>query len=650
MFAGIFLAGRLFDLKPGALLLSPPDDQTPHTQAPTLKSTLNLVSPGALIRVEPIPRAGVTTSCRSALTAWAALEPIRHTLAQRGLLDCFTTVDMTAVEAVARGICEIPPRLRINLSTALLAAINNTAAEAPHGALQNFSRLPCLLDALPCLKFGPCDVRTSAETLAQDLAKGIIHPSSLSGIPVALWCTPQEFNRRPNSAGQERPLLVVGRISGLVGKRLCTALDFSSRATAMGSENGENVAGAGASSAGGHHQHHHHLRDCGMVSVVVPPLPPDLKDPDAPQEMPCAIELNRSTDQVWRLAPDAAAALLPQPQQRSEEKATNAKGNKGHHRSDEDAMNGPEVRHAVLCQVLGWRITNEDHNDHNVLQRDLYDLPSQPHHRWLIIEILNDELVVLADLSKDPELISACTASRPWARTAAMWSVAAGGVATALSGVFISAATAAAVVHSLVYGWSSTRLAQALGPRATRQQATAAVASFLQAFPRVAAWREELIVQWERSHEVKTIAGRAHHIHNTSKGDAKLRGRLGKAAVAAVLRGSTEDVLIAIAATVGGCSELSSPISSGSTGQTSTDVAIGSANRSESKRGLLVMRGGCVVIASVKQGKEEEAGRAVRQALQAVRVGSSQLAVPLVIAMGCGEGILHPGMRRPVNA
>ena len=126
-----------------------------------------------------------------------------------------------------------------------------------------------------------------------------------------------------------------------------------------------------------------------------------------------------------------------------------------------------------------------------------------------------------------------------------------------------------------------------------------------------------------------------------------------------VLRGSVEDVLVAAAATVG---KLNSMDSAGVS--VGIDVPInlkfrkgdndgcGDGNAQQCQRsGLLLMRGGRVIIASVKEQQLESVGRAVRQALSSLQVGSGQastIAAPLVITLGCTEGSLHPGYKKSI--
>ena len=107
-------------------------------------------------------------------------------------------------------------------------------------------------------------------------------------------------------------------------------------------------------------------------------------------------------------------------------------------------------------------------------------------------------------------------------------------------------------------------------------------------------------------------------------------------------------LLVAVAAAIG-CVEYSM---SGSirSGDGTICHTTGSGNGGVMKSGVLVMRGGRVIIASVKEGSEEEEAKAIRQAMQGVRVGSVQLAVPVMASMGYSESITHPGARRSLTA
>ena len=126
-----------------------------------------------------------------------------------------------------------------------------------------------------------------------------------------------------------------------------------------------------------------------------------------------------------------------------------------------------------------------------------------------------------------------------------------------------------------------------------------------------------------------------------------------------VLRGSVEDALVAAAATVGKLNSIDSagvsvgidvPINLKFRKGDNNGVGDGNAQQCQ-QSGLLLMRGGRVIIASVKEQQLESVGRAVRQVFSTLQVGSGQastIAAPLVIALGCTEGSLHPGYKKSI--
>ena len=594
----IRLGGRIFDLEVAARLLTPLEPPLSARAAAaagglaplphTLKSTLDLVAPELPkeIRVVPNPRAGVTPACRSTLLLWVVTEPVLRVLASRGLLECFNYVDLPASIAISRGI------------TSLFNS-NNFGATAAK-ALPSSSKLFSILDSqlfpsfLP-MHFGPQHVRVHNSTVEYELSTNILTPEKAQGAIVSLWCTPEELHSRHlGSSPAAAPLLVLGRILNIRrGKRLRTALDFSS---ALDSD--QEMQQVGESKRG-----------CSMVILAVSPLPPTGCDPDSPVAVPCFIELVRPADQLWRLTSEAISRLFFEG-------------------SLEQKVEGEAAVSSTICEVLAWQRTPQPQSLAPI--PSLAQLETNKGNTRLSIEFLNIDLAVLAHLSQDIELLNACAAPKPWSRVAAVWSVAARDVAVG-GGVLISSATVKSVVQFLIYGWSGARLAQELSSnqqqRFSKPQASVTAASFLAAFQGLKNWQESIITAWERFHQVISICGRVYHLPAVAaNADPKLKGRLAKAAVAAMLSGSVEDVLLAAIATL---------------------------NRSVAKyttginNGVLLGHQGRVTIMHVPDEKELEAVAVVGQVLKSnVGLGNnSSLAVPLDVSIGVGK-VLHPTFMR----
>jgi len=594
------LGGRIFDLEIAARLLTPPEPASARATAAaagalapaphTLKSALDLVAPelSKEIRVVPNPRAGVTPACRSTLLLWRATEPALRTLASRGLVDCFNSVDLPASIAISRGIATLLK------STKFAAAAAKT--------LPSSSRLLSILDSqhfpsFLSMQFGPQHVSVHTFTVQHELSTKILTPEGAQGAIVSLWCTREElYNHGLGSFPAAAPLLVLGRILNMRrGKRLRTALDFSSAL-----DDGQEVQQSGGEDRG-----------CSVVSLAVSPLPALGCDPDSPVAVPCFIELVRPADQLWRLTSEAASRLIPNPNGSLDEKA------------DREA-----TVNSTNCEVPAWRTPQPQSSAPGP---SLAQLETNKKSTWLSIEILNIDLAVLAHFSQDIELLNACAAPKPWSRVAAVWSVAARGVAVG-GGVLISSATVKAVVQFLYYGWSGARLAQELSSnqqqRFSKSQASMTAASFRAAFQGLEKWRESTVTAWERFHQVTSICGRVYHLPGAgANADPKLKGRLAKMALAAMLSGSVEDVLLAVIATLN---------------------RFLAKNTSKINNGVLLGREGRVIIMQVPDEQELEAVAVVGQVKSNVELGNdSPLAVPLDVSIGVGK-VLHPTFMRRI--
>jgi replicative superfamily II helicase len=600
--AKLSLGGTLFDLEVAGRLLTPPEPVSARAAVEgalaspppplTLKSTLDLIAPelSKEIRVVLNPRAGVTPACRAALLLLVAAEPALRVLASRGLLDCFNLLDLPATIATARGIYS------------LLGTSEAKAAVAAAKTLLPSSRMVSALDSAPFsslfpMHFGPENVTVHTSTVHYELSNKLLTPETAHGSIVALWCTPEELchhSHRHRFHSGAPPLLVIGRILNIQrnGKRLRTALDFSSD--------------LGNAELG-----------CSMATLAVAPLPPHNVDPDCPAAVPSFIEFVRPVDQLWRLTAEAVSEMFT-----SDEKS-----------SEQQTLGGSPS--TTSCDILVWQPQQQPLPSSPILK---LNLNTRKKNTWLSIEILNIDLAVIAHLSQDTELLNACTAAaKPWSRVAAIWSVEAKNVAVG-GGIVITSATVKAIIHCLIYGWSDARLAYELSvvtnagggnqQQISKQQASAAVSSFLGAFRGLKSWQEDTITAWERSYQVKTISGRVCHLPGPSaNADPKLRGRMAKAAVAAMLSGGVEDVYLA---------------------------AIASANRSligsnnGVNNGVLVgQQIGRVILTQVPE--EFESAAAVGHALKnKLDLGNgSTLAVPLDVSICVGK-FIHPVFMRNV--
>jgi hypothetical protein len=505
-------------------------------------------------------------------------------------------IDLPASVATARGIAslfKVPENLDIS------AALK---AQPPS------SRLLSILDSqlfplLSPMHFGPQNVLVHTSTVQHELSCKVITPESAQGAIVALWCTQEELHHRTSTAAGASgapPLLVIGRILNIQrGKRLRTALDFSTALDANQQTTEEE-------------------RGCSMVSLAVSPLPPVGCDPDHPAAgVPSFIELVRPADQVWRLASEAVSKLLPT--------VRNISGHK--------AIEGAPAASSSTtnCEVLIWQHVQAQSSPSLAPQ-----LEAEGKNTWISIEILNIELALIAHLSQDVELLNACTAPKPWSRVAAVWSLGAKGVAVG-GGVLISSATVKAIVQFLVYGWSASRLAHELvtggvsqQQRFSKQQASMTAASFLASFPDLKTWQESTTTAWERSHQIKTLCGRVYHLPGPpATADAKLKGRLAKVAVAAMLSRSVEDVLLAAVASI--------------------DRSLVAENTHVNTNGLLVGHQGRVILTQVKEEQELEAAAAVGHSLKnKLEIGNgSTLAVALDVSICIGK-VLHPTFMRSI--
>ncbi|KAH7617243.1 putative Helicase and polymerase-containing protein TEBICHI [Nannochloris sp. 'desiccata'] len=602
----VCIGGNIFDLEVAARLLTPTEPASARATAAaagapappphTLKSMLDLISPelSKEIRVAPNPRAGVTPACRSTLLLWAATEPALRVLASRGLVDYFNSVDLPASIAMSRGITTLLNSTKIARATAAKA-------------LPSSSKLFSILDSqlfpsfLP-MHFGPQHVRVHTSTVQHELSTKILTPEGAQGAIVSLWCTPKELhNHRLGSSPAAAPLLLVlGRILNIQrGKRLRTALDFFS---ALDNDQQKTQ------------QIGEEERGCSVVSLAVSPLPLPGCDPDSPVAVPCFIELVRPADQLWRLTSEAVSGL---------------KFSSG---SLEQKAGGAAAVGSTICEVLAWQ-PRQPPSSASAPIPSLAQLETNQKYTWLSIEIQNIDLAVLAHLSQDIELLNACAVPKPWSRVAAVWSVAARGVAVG-GGVLISSATVKYVVQFLIHGWSAARLAQELSSnqqqRFSKAHASMTAASFVAAFQGLENWQERTVTAWERSHQVISICGRVYHLPGAAaNADPKLKARLAKAAVAAMLSGSVEDVLLAAVATL-----------NKSLAKTTTGV----------KNGVLLGHQGRVIIMQVADEQELQAVAAVGQVLKSnVELGNNNtLSVPLDISIGVGK-ILHPLFMRNVS-
>lgn len=399
------------------------------------------------------------------------------------------------------------------------------------GRLTYGSEADRCLAALLAADWAPFLVLGSSESVQAELAAGALSPEAVEaavaadgGVPVAL-CMPlrqllalgsvaagaalssasggegggDPLDDGPSPSEAEADVWVCGRLRRVLGKRLCTALDFG--AVRPSQRPGSALVGSQRAS----------------LAVVQVPLPPDPAAARLGQAAagraaaPRVVEVAAwPCDQMWRLVPDSSAVVAGAPGAGGVGIGSSG-GASGSGRPPQDAagqLRLPEIESLVTWELSGYcsgagvvatpaaacdpeAAPAGDGLRHKLpagqqQQQQLPGLPLLPPAPQqpcattgggssgsassgggllLRISLLHVELAVLAHLSGEPELLAACrrsaaTGGSAYEHVAAVWAAAAGGLQVAGSGdgdpyhsALIGAATAEAAVQALVHQW-----------------------------------------------------------------------------------------------------------------------------------------------------------------------------------------------------
>lgn len=421
-------------------------------------------------------------------------------------------------------------------------------------------QLAALLDAEWC-PFLAAGCSTSIE---EELAQGSLTVEGVAaaaagatgGLPVAL-CVPRQL-LRPDAGGahvgeaaagggsegslsgdagsegppegeQQGDAWVAGVLLGIVGKRLCTALDFGEGRQEQHGQAG----GVGAACS----------QRATLAAVRVARLP----DEDSRlgsaagsgfvQAAAPTLEIRWPCNQLWRLVGPSAAVLggstggglccassLEQLGSVAAEAAEAAQppnaagwtlqgyccGASTLTAGDSSSGGGSSgFRHKIPCGQL-----------QQAAQQAQQGVEEAAPSAGLLLraDLQAGELAVLAHLSSQPELLAAMrssgSAGEAYQRVSHCWAAAAGrldvpGTGNAGTGqppVLVSDTVAEAVAHALVHGWSAKKLGWVL--RCSREAAGEVLDSFLAAFPQLKAWLAEAAARGEAACSAATLAGR----------------------------------------------------------------------------------------------------------------------------------------------
>ena len=441
------------------------------------------------------------------------------------------------------------------------------------------SRLAALLaaDWCPFLACG-CNLSVQAELEGGSLTEEAVAAacrSSGGALPVAL-CVPRcQLSARSSSSSaaaaaaaaaasdpfgdvppeeveEQQQVWVAGLLTAVVGKRLCTALDFGAQQ--------EQPHGADGSSSS---------QRARLARVRVPMLPAEDSRLDSAAAggswpaAPSTVELQWSCDQLWRLAGPSAAVLVGGSGTGGIVSGTGGSGGSGggHQQRRQQSgaaaaceaaaappLPGPQVSWGLHGYCSGAAVfaasrhgvaeaghaaeSGRRHKAPSLQQQQVLQEPAAavagfaPHSGGsqggllVRVELQHLELAVLAHLSGQPELQAACrSGAGAYQHTSNCWAAAAGQVEVPGAGnggdaggalgpppLLITAGVATAVARCLAHSWSSKKLGWLLC--CPRHAAAAAVESFLAAFPRLKAYLAEAAAAAEAACCAATLAGR----------------------------------------------------------------------------------------------------------------------------------------------
>ena len=502
---------------------------------------------------------------------------------------------------------------------------------------------------------------------------------------------------------------VCGRLQEILGKRLCTALDF-------GPSPHSSPDGGGSS------------QRVSLAVVRVAQLPDSnaarLDSAAFGSSWPAApgtITLTWPTDQLWRLCGPSAATLVGS--------AGGIASSSGAASSQQQQQQQPGARQLrpPPDATIPWSITGycsgaavfaaadpaaggaeaaaSDGLHHKAQQAAAAGqrsvAPGGDSGSLLMrVELQHAELAVLAHLSAQPELQAACTAGcGAYERLSNVWAAATaaangGQLHVPATGVLVGAAAARAAVHALVHCWSPKKLGWVL--QVPRQAASVVLDSFLAAFPRLAAWLAEAAAAGEAAHSAATLAGRhrsfaplkrtddamvrrawwqgllpcmglllprawsAHSSSPLSPSDPTLqaRGKLHKAIMQHILEGSVADVVkAAVVATHSALAAARAPAAGSGTcsGGAPHQAPLQQRERPEVVLALghsIVVRMPYSYIAAEHDGNAAAASTwvaaAVQRGLRHMRVGRALLAAPPTAVCTAGATLQHWD-QRPVD-
>lgn len=331
----------------------------------------------------------------------------------------------------------------------------------------------------------------------------------------------------------------VGVLLGIIGKRLCTALDFGQEQQGQ-----QRQAGGGASCS--------QRATLAAVRVALPPQEESRLGSSA-LATPSIRELHWPCSQLWRLVGPSAAVLGGD----AGGGILCAAGNERLGSSAAEAAppaSPPDVvgwaLHGYCCgaSILAAPGRSTGGGVGEPLRRSAHGQPQQaqqvqegdapPGGLLLRADLQAGELAVLAHLSSQPELLAAMrsggSAGQAYQRVSHCWAAAAGrldvpGTGNAAAGqapVLVGEAVAEAAAHALVHGWSAKKLGWAL--RCSKEAAGQVLDSFLAAFPRLRAWLAVAAAQAEAACSAATLGGRQRSFPALQRANDALVGAAGR--------------------------------------------------------------------------------------------------------------------------